>query len=55
MHIDGKRIGNTPLLDVRVAAGNHVVELHNPQLGLKKKLNIRVRPGQTVTRVVALP
>ena len=53
--VDGHPVGNTPVLDLRVAAGAHVVELHNPQLGLKKKLNVRVRPGQTVTRVVRLP
>jgi len=53
--VDGKRVGNTPLLDLRVSPGTHVIELHNPELRLKKKLSVRVRAGQTVTRVVSLP
>jgi serine/threonine-protein kinase len=52
--LDGKRIGNTPLLDLKVPPGTHVVELHNPEQRLKKKLTVRVRAGQTVTRVVEL-
>jgi hypothetical protein len=48
-------MGNTPLLDLKVPAGTHVIELHNPDRRLKKKLSVRVRAGQTVTRVVSLP
>jgi hypothetical protein len=53
--LDGRRVGNTPLLDLRVQAGTHVLELYNPDRKLKKKLTVRVRAGQTVTRVVELP
>jgi eukaryotic-like serine/threonine-protein kinase len=52
--LDGKPIGNTPLIDVKISAGAHTIRLENPQFKLSKTLKVRVNPNETVTRVVDL-
>lgn len=52
--IDGKRVGNTPIMGHSLSAGSHTVRLENPQFGLKKTIEVRIEPGKTVTKVVDL-
>jgi serine/threonine protein kinase len=52
--IDGRPIGNTPLMNVTLSAGSHRVVLRNPQFGLEKSLKITIAAGQVVTRVIEL-
>jgi len=52
--VDGVAVGNTPQMNIKVSAGTHTLTLENPQFGVKQKLTVTVRPGETVTRVVTL-
>ena len=52
--VDGRLIGNTPLMSLTLSAGTHSVRLRNPQFALEKTLKIVIAPGQVVTRVVDL-
>ena len=52
--VDGVVVGNTPQMNIKVSAGSHTITLENPQFGVKQKLSVTVRPGETVTRVVTL-
>jgi len=52
--LDGRPIGNTPQVDLRVPAGSHVIDLENPDLKLHKKLKVQIAANQTVTRIVEL-
>jgi len=52
--IDGKVVGNTPLMNHALPAGPHTVRLSNPQFRTSKTLKIQIEPGKTVTRVVDL-
>jgi len=54
IHVDGVAVGNTPQMNIKVSAGTHTITLENPQFGVKQKLTVTVRPGETVTRVVTL-
>lgn len=52
--VDGRPMGNTPQLNLQVPAGNHTVKFSNPQMGLAKTVQVKVRKGQTVTKVINL-
>jgi hypothetical protein len=52
--VDGRFIGVTPQLDIRVPAGTHNVRLVNPEFGMRKAFTVRVALGETVTRVETL-
>jgi serine/threonine protein kinase len=52
--VDGAAVGNTPQMNIKVTAGTHTIMLENPQFGIKQKLTISVKAGETVTRVVTL-
>jgi serine/threonine-protein kinase len=52
--IDGIPAGSTPQMNIKVAAGTHTVTLENPEFGIKQKLTLSVKPGETVTRVLTL-
>jgi hypothetical protein len=52
--IDDRLIGNTPQLDISLAAGSHTVRLTNPEFGMSKVIRLRVPAGETVTRVETL-
>jgi PEGA domain len=42
--IDGRRIGETPLANLSVSAGEHEVVFRHPQLGEKRQV-LKVNPG----------
>ncbi len=52
--IDGKAIGNTPLMAVPLRAGKHTLQLANPEFGINKTLTIEIKAGETLTRVLNL-
>ncbi|MDH5674687.1 MAG: protein kinase [Myxococcales bacterium] len=52
--VDGRAVGNTPQMNLRLSAGAHTIRLHNPQFGLSKTLRLRVKGGQTITKIVDL-
>ena len=47
--IDGRRVGDTPLGEVPIAVGEHVVRFEHPQLGRREE-TVLVRAGE-VARV----
>ena len=46
--IDGKAVGNTPLVNFKVPPGRHIVLMENRDLGVRRKRVVDVRPGETV-------
>ena len=54
VYVDGRLIGNTPQFNIKVSAGSHTIKLVNSQMGLTKRIKVRVKAGQTVTKVVNL-
>jgi serine/threonine protein kinase len=52
--IDGKPVGNTPLMNLSLPAGTHSVRMVNPQFGLTKTIKLQIQPGQTLTKVIDL-
>jgi hypothetical protein len=44
--IDGARVGETPLGDLRVSAGTHDIVFSHPELG-ERHQQVVVRPGQS--------
>jgi hypothetical protein len=52
--VDGKVIGNTPQMGLRLRAGSHRVELVNSQLGMSKKFTVEIRADEIVTRAEML-
>ena len=52
--LDGRAIGETPLLRARVPAGRHTLRLTNPDEGIDETYDIEVQPGETVTRRLGL-
>lgn len=52
--VDGKRVGNTPLLNLKLSAGRHTVKLVNSQMGLSKTIKVTIKSGETTTQVLNL-
>ncbi len=52
--IDKRRIGNTPILNLELSAGSHVIKLKNPELGLEKTVRIKLKAGETVSKLERL-
>ena len=51
--IDGRRIGETPLANLSIPAGEHEVVFRHPQLGEKRQV-LRVNPGARLRLSVAM-
>ncbi len=43
--LDGKHVGYTPLSLEHVPAGRHVLRLVNPDLGVERRISVKVKPG----------
>lgn len=54
VYVDGESIGHTPVLEQPLSAGAHTIRLLNPELGLAKELQIQVKPGQTLKKLIDL-
>lgn len=52
--VDGRPVGNTPQIDIKLSAGTHTVRLENPEFKLTKTLKVRITANETVTKVVDL-
>ena len=52
--LGSRSLGTTPLRQVEIPAGTHILRLVNRDLGLKKSLRIRVGAGEHVKETVAL-
>jgi len=46
----GKRLGDTPLVDVPVPVGPCVLKLSNPDTGLETSIEVEIKSGQTTTK-----
>lgn len=54
VYVDGRLIGNTPQMNIPLPAGKHQLDLVNPQMGMKKSLAVKIKAGETLTKVVNL-
>jgi len=54
VYVDGRLVGNTPLLNLPLRAGKHKVKLVNPDMGMSKQLTVQIDKGKATTKVVEL-
>ena len=52
--VDGKPVGNTPLVNYKLSAGYHTVVMENRDLGKRRKKGINVRAGEHVRLMESL-
>ncbi len=52
--VDGQRLGATPLFGIKLSAGPHRVTVSRQGLG-SKSINVQIRPGEHVSKVIKLP
>jgi eukaryotic-like serine/threonine-protein kinase len=52
--LNGKKLGDTPLVDYPMPAGLHVLKLVNEDKGLKSSVEIEVQPGKTTVKKLKL-
>lgn len=46
--IDGKKVGTSPIANLTVSAGRHSITLINREFGIKEKVSVTVKAGETV-------
>ncbi len=54
VRIDGRDLGDTPLLSLELTAGSHRVELINEPLGIRREVVVELHPGEHARRVERL-
>jgi len=54
VHVDGRLVGNTPQMALRLSPGRHTVLLVNPEFGLRKQFTVQIKRGAVTTKVVEL-
>ncbi len=52
--VDGRLVGNTPQMSLRLSPGKHTVLLVNPEFDLRKTLTVQIKRGAIVTKIVEL-
>jgi serine/threonine-protein kinase len=52
--MNGKDLGDTPLVNVTIPAGRHVLELVNEQKGIKSAVEVDIEPGKLTTKKLKL-
>jgi serine/threonine-protein kinase len=52
--VDGKPMGNTPQMGMRLPAGSHQIELINREMGMGKKFQVKIVADEVVTRIETL-
>ena len=52
--VDDELVGNTPQMNIELSAGRHSVTLVNEDFGIRKNIQVVIKPGETVTRVLTL-
>ena len=50
--VDGRAVGNTPLMNLPLPAGKHSIRMFNPDMGLTKTIKVTLKAGSTTTKVV---
>lgn len=54
VELDGRVVGNTPLVGIELPAGSHVLVLTNPEAGITMRYPVSIEPGRTTVRRIAL-
>lgn len=54
VYVDGKLVGNTPQMNVKLSAGTHKITLVNPDFKLRKNISVTIAAGETQTQIVSL-
>lgn len=54
VHVDGRLVGNTPQMSLRLSSGRHTILLLNPEFGLRKTFTVQIRRGAVTTKIVEL-
>jgi hypothetical protein len=52
--VDGKLVGNTPQMGMRLPTGSHRIELVNREMGMSKKFQVKIVADEVVTRIETL-
>jgi tRNA A-37 threonylcarbamoyl transferase component Bud32 len=52
--VDGRRVGESPLLGLSLPAGRHKVRVRNPKLNVSRTLAVEIRPGEVTRQLVDL-
>lgn len=52
--LDGRLLGTTPLTGIEVDAGRHTLKFVNPEFGIEKEIQVTVKDGDTVTKILTL-
>jgi serine/threonine-protein kinase len=52
--VDGRFVGNTPLLNAPVPAGKHKIKLVNPDMKMNKVFTLQIQAGRPTTKLVEL-
>ena len=48
--LSGKKLGDTPLVDLPVPVGTYVLKLSNPDTGLETSIEVEIKAGQTTAK-----
>jgi len=52
--MNGKTLGQTPLMGLKLPAGTHVLTLRNPDLGIETQYSVNIEAGQSLARRIGL-
>ena len=47
--LDGKSLGDTPLAELKIAAGEHQLKVSNPETGKNNSQRLTLKPGERRT------
>ncbi len=54
VYVGNRLVGNTPQMGIQLPSGSHKITLVNPTFGIRKTISVRIRAGQTVTKILTL-
>jgi len=54
VHVDGRLVGNTPQMALRLSPGKHTVLLVNPELAMRKTFTVQIKRGSVTTKIIEL-
>jgi serine/threonine-protein kinase len=52
--VDGRAVGNTPIIGLELPAGSHTVGFSNPETGASTSIVVTIEPGKRITRRLGL-
>jgi eukaryotic-like serine/threonine-protein kinase len=52
--MNGRTLGQTPLMGVKLPAGTHLLTLRNPDLGIETQYSVTIEAGQSLARRIGL-